>query len=181
MCRKCTTVLVFKLQKRAVRIMTGHGNRTSCRDLFKKLDILPLKSQYIFSVLLFVVKNKKLFTTDYDSHNVKTRQGENLHLPHLRLILYQNGLYYSGIKIFSKLPSYLKELVGSPKKFKRALKNTWFFIVFISWRSFMISIFNVFLCVKLFCSYICLHEILCTFIFYFTLTCSFKIGTCYIE
>jgi hypothetical protein len=49
---------LFKLQKRVVRIMTGQGNRTSCRELFKKLEILPLKSQYIFSILLFVVNNK---------------------------------------------------------------------------------------------------------------------------
>jgi hypothetical protein len=112
-----------KLQIRVVRIMTGHGNRTSCRDLFKKLEILPPKSQYIFSILIFVVKNKKLFTANYDSHNVKTRQCENLHFPHSQLTLYQNGIYFTGIKIFNKLPSYLKELVGSPKKFKRTLKN----------------------------------------------------------
>jgi hypothetical protein len=39
---------LFTLQKIAVRIITGHGNRTSCRDLFKQLEILPLKSQYIY-------------------------------------------------------------------------------------------------------------------------------------
>jgi hypothetical protein len=31
------------LQKRAVRIITGHGGRTSCRNLFKQLKILPMK------------------------------------------------------------------------------------------------------------------------------------------
>jgi hypothetical protein len=75
-----------------------------------------------FSILLFVVKNNKLFTTNYDSHNVKTRQCENLHFPHSRLTLYQNGIHFTGIKIFNKLPSYLKALVGSPKKIKRTLK-----------------------------------------------------------
>jgi hypothetical protein len=98
----------------------GHGNRTSCSDLFKKLEILPLKSQYIFLILLFVVKNKKLFIINYDSHNVKTRQCENLHSPHLRLTLCQNGVYF---KIFNKSPSYLKELVGTLKIFKRTLKK----------------------------------------------------------
>jgi hypothetical protein len=82
-----------------------------------------LKSQYIFSILLFVVKNKKHFITNYDNHNVETRQGGNLHFPHLRLTLCQNGVYFSGIRIFNKLPSYLKELVESPKIFKRALKK----------------------------------------------------------
>ena len=87
------------------------------------LEILPLKSQYIFSILLFVAKNKKLFITNYDSHNVKTRQGENLNFPLLQLTIYQKGIYFTGIKIFNKLPSYLKELIGSPKKFKRILKK----------------------------------------------------------
>jgi hypothetical protein len=41
--------------------MTGHGNRTSCSDILKKPEILPLKSQYNFSILLFVVNNEKTF------------------------------------------------------------------------------------------------------------------------
>jgi hypothetical protein len=35
--------------------MVGCGYRESCRELFKELKILPLSSQYIFSLLLFVV------------------------------------------------------------------------------------------------------------------------------
>ena len=31
--------------------------RDSCRELFKKLEILPLYSQYIFSTSVFVIKN----------------------------------------------------------------------------------------------------------------------------
>jgi hypothetical protein len=114
---------LFILQKGAVRIMTGHGNRTSCRDLFKQLGILPLKSQYIFSVMLFVLKNRSHFITNYDRHNVQTRQGDNLHLPTSSLTLYQKGTYFAGIKIFNKLPSELKELVESPKIFKRYLRS----------------------------------------------------------
>jgi hypothetical protein len=55
-----------------------------------------------FSILLFVVKNKTLFTANYDSHNVKSRQCENLHFPHSQLTLYQNGIYFTGIDIFNK-------------------------------------------------------------------------------
>jgi hypothetical protein len=40
---------VFKLQKRAVRLIMGAGNRDSCRKIFKLLKILPLSSQYIYS------------------------------------------------------------------------------------------------------------------------------------
>jgi hypothetical protein len=80
-----------------------------------------MKSQYIFSILLFVIKNRNLFITNYDNHNIQTRQGENLHLPSCSLTLYQNGAYLTGIKIFNKLPSELKQLVNFPKKFKKEL------------------------------------------------------------
>ena len=38
--------------------MMGYRNTVSCRSLFKRLGILPLTSQYILSLMLFVVKNK---------------------------------------------------------------------------------------------------------------------------
>jgi hypothetical protein len=50
---------VFKMQKKTVRIIMGCGNRESCRNLFKELNILPLMSQYILSLLTFVSNNRK--------------------------------------------------------------------------------------------------------------------------
>jgi len=35
-------------------------NRDFYHQLFKKLEILPLKSQYIFSLLLFIARNRDL-------------------------------------------------------------------------------------------------------------------------
>jgi hypothetical protein len=69
-----------------------------------------------------VLKNRSHFITNYDRHNVQTRQG-NLHLPTSSITLYQKGTYFAGIKIFNKLPSELKELVESPKIFKRNLRS----------------------------------------------------------
>jgi hypothetical protein len=40
---------VFKLQKRITRIMMGIRDRESCREYFRKLKILPLQSQYIYT------------------------------------------------------------------------------------------------------------------------------------
>jgi hypothetical protein len=75
-----------------------------------------MKSQYIFSILLFVIKNRNLFTTNCDNHNIQTRQCDNLHLPSSSLTLYQNGAYFNGIKFFNKLPSELKQLMNFTKK-----------------------------------------------------------------
>jgi len=52
---------IFKLQKRVIRIMMNAGNRQSCCELFRELNILPLYSQYILSLLLFVVKHINMF------------------------------------------------------------------------------------------------------------------------
>jgi fructose-specific phosphotransferase system IIC component len=43
----------------------------SCTELFKTMSILPLYSQHIFSLLMYVVNNKHLFTKTL---GVKTMQ-----------------------------------------------------------------------------------------------------------
>jgi hypothetical protein len=63
---------IFKLQKRAVRIIMSVGNRISCHELFKKLNLLPMYSQYILSLLLFVVKNIDDFSMNFEVHIINT-------------------------------------------------------------------------------------------------------------
>jgi hypothetical protein len=48
---------VFKLQKRVIRLIKGCGYRDSSREHFRDMNILPLRSQYIYSLMTFVVKN----------------------------------------------------------------------------------------------------------------------------
>jgi hypothetical protein len=114
---------IFKLQKRAIRIIMNAGNRVSCRELFKKLNILPLHSQYILSLLLFVVKNVDEFTSNSDVHTINTQHRSDLHPPSIKLTKYQKGVYYSVIKIFNYLPRNIKNLSWNMKKFKLALKR----------------------------------------------------------
>ena len=115
--------IIFRIQKKAIRIMEGCGNRVLCRNLFKKLQILPLTSQYMLSLLMFIVQNKNLFLTNKENHNIDTRQRNNLYLPQANLTIYQKGAYYSGIKIFNNLPMEVKIVAGNQKKFKIALKK----------------------------------------------------------
>ena len=44
------------------------SSRTSFRELFKELQIFTLHSQYIFSLLMFVVKNRFLIKSNSDVH-----------------------------------------------------------------------------------------------------------------
>jgi hypothetical protein len=52
---------VLKLQKRIIRIMVGIRDRESCREYFRKLKILPLQSQYVYLLLLFVINTRQHF------------------------------------------------------------------------------------------------------------------------
>jgi hypothetical protein len=67
------SINIFKLQKKIVRIITNSGNRDSCRHLFMKLDILPFYSQYLFSLLIFVIDNILLFKTNSELYEINTR------------------------------------------------------------------------------------------------------------
>jgi hypothetical protein len=69
----------FSLQKKTLRIIVGIRDRDSCREQFKKLKILPLKSQYILSIALFVINNKNYFQTNAEIHDINTRTKSNLH------------------------------------------------------------------------------------------------------
>jgi hypothetical protein len=103
--------------------MTKSRNRDPCRRLFKQLETLPLQSQYIFSVLLFVVKNKELYTSNQDIHNINTRSNINLHRPVCNLTIFHKRVYFSGIKLFNHLPLKMKSLSNEIKLFKLALKK----------------------------------------------------------
>ena len=106
-----------------IRIITKSDSKTSCRQLFKQLEILPLQSQYILSTLLFVIKNKNLYTTNQNIHTINTRFNSDLHLPICNLTLYQKGAYFSGIMLFNHLPLSLKRLSNDIKVFKPALRR----------------------------------------------------------
>jgi len=94
------SIQVVRMQKRAIRIIMGCGNRESCRNLFKELKILPLMSQYILSLLTFVSNNREQYFTNSEIHIINTRHTSKLHLSRAHLNIYQKGVYYSGIKIF---------------------------------------------------------------------------------
>ena len=114
---------VFKLQKRAIRIITNSHSGTSCRNLFKELNILPLQLQYILSLAVYVAKNIDDFTINLEIHSINTRHKSSPYPPLLRLTKSQKGVHYTGIKIYNCLSLKIKELSGKIKYFKRSLKK----------------------------------------------------------
>jgi hypothetical protein len=68
---------IFKMQKRIIRIMVEIRNRDSCREYFKRLKILPLQSQYLLSLLLFVADNGDYFRSNSEIHSFDTKNKLN--------------------------------------------------------------------------------------------------------
>jgi len=83
-----SSIQVFRMQKKAMRIIMGHGNRESCRNVFRKLNILPLMSQYILSLFTFVSSNREQYFANSEIHNINTRHTSSLHLPRAHLDIY---------------------------------------------------------------------------------------------
>lgn len=114
-------------QKKNSQNIMGARSRDSCRGPFKSLKIVPLTSQFIFSLALFVVNSKTLFEENSEVHNIKNRNNSNLFQPSSHLMIYQNEPFILAsrcITIFHlKQGSYRlilsnsKQLIGISYKF----------------------------------------------------------------
>jgi len=114
---------IFITQKRTVRIIMKAKARNSCQAMFSKLGILTLYSQYIFSILMFVVKHKDIFIFNSELHKINTHHKLDLHIPSVNLTKVQKGVYYSGITLFTSLPLGIKKVAHNTNKFKHELKK----------------------------------------------------------
>ena len=130
---------LFILQKRIVRIISNTGPEESCRQAFKKLKNMTLHSQYIFSLILFTIDNKHLFTHNNELYRYSTRNSANLHLSAVKLSKFYKGPFVSGIKAFNHLPNHLRLLASDVKCFKKLLRDFYVIIRFIRLKNFMIT------------------------------------------
>jgi hypothetical protein len=73
--------------------------KDSRKELFNNLGILTLYSQYIFPILMFVVKHKDLFALNMEFHNINTHNELDFHMPLVGLTKVQNRVYYSSITL----------------------------------------------------------------------------------
>jgi len=56
---------IFLAQKKIVRIMTGSRHKPTCKPLFQSLGIMTITSQYIISLMEFLLKNQEKFYIQY--------------------------------------------------------------------------------------------------------------------
>jgi hypothetical protein len=76
--------------------------RTSCRRLFKNVEILPVPVNFFI--------NNQNFQANLSIHNINTRNKYHLRRPTANLSCFQKNAFYSGIRIFNSLPRVLQIL-----------------------------------------------------------------------
>jgi hypothetical protein len=113
---------LFTLQER-IRIIVSAHSRTSCRRLFKKLEILTVPNQYIYSMMSFFIGNQENFQMNSSVHSINTRNKHHLHRPNANLSCFQKGPSYSGMRIFNSLPQSITSRKNEKTQFKVALKQ----------------------------------------------------------
>jgi hypothetical protein len=87
-----------------IGIMMGCRSSDYCRKLFYNLEILPLLSQYILSLLLCVIRNRNQLLGISEIYHIDTRQHTDSHQPAMYLTKYQKEVHYLGVKVFKMLP-----------------------------------------------------------------------------
>ena len=93
---------LLKLQKRAVRIITGSSYLEHSAPLFRQLEFLKLGDLYSFSWCIHVFKNRNLFQNNSNVHN--TRRACANKVAFQRLSVCQRSSHIDAAKIFNKLP-----------------------------------------------------------------------------
>jgi len=77
----------------------------------------------MYTISLYIVNDKHLYTTNMEIHNFNTRYNTDLHPLISNLTTFQKRAYYSGIKIFNHLPANIKCLTNNLERFCLALKR----------------------------------------------------------
>ena len=113
---------IFRLKKKAIRILSRVGKHVSCRNVFKDLNILPLPCLYISEIVYRARLNWERMRLNEEIHDHDTWQKSDLHTQYCRTTVYKNNYGNVGIKLFNKLPNSRKK-VGKPQEFKRRLQK----------------------------------------------------------
>ena len=97
---------------------------------------MTLRSQYIYSLLMFVIKETDTFLNQIQMFIILVHYiNSALHLPTAKLTISPKGDFYSGIKMYNHFPQSLKELSRDVRRFRLALKRIVLKTPSVLWRN----------------------------------------------
>jgi len=120
-CANSDFIRLFRLQKKAVRIIAKIKRRESCRPAFTELQLLTLPCLYILETVTFCLSKCSL-TRGRDIHSYNTRGRDNPRTGQHRTTAYEHLPSQAGIQLINKLPNSFK-IQTTPKASKTRLKR----------------------------------------------------------
>lgn len=136
-CSKYKLDRVFRLQKRAVRIIKNLKIRESCRDAFRELGFLTLPCLYILDVVMYC-RFKCPLVQGRGIHRYETRGRDNLRTLQHRTSAFELLPSQVGVGLINGLPEGVKR-IENQNQFKNRLKNFLVANVFYSVDEFKLS------------------------------------------
>jgi len=116
----------------------------SCTEMFKTMEILDFYSEYILSLLSYVMNNEHLFTKNLEVHISDIRSDNIIHLNLPNLTKYQKAACYAGNKIFNRLPTHMKCVANGMEIIKLAFEWFLLFNSFCSLRNILLLLNNIY-------------------------------------
>jgi hypothetical protein len=101
---------VFKLQKKVVRLICNVKRMTSCRKLFRNLNILPVPCVNIMENVCYIKLNNKGLKQNLAIHDYNTQHRLDFQTQFCRTDILKKSVNNLGTKLYNKLPNYLKNL-----------------------------------------------------------------------
>jgi hypothetical protein len=99
---------VFKLKKRAIRLIANISSTANCKPYFEKLKIMTLPYIYIYEILLYTKRSLSKFETNSMFHSHVTRNKSDLFITSHNTKLFEQSIAYNGVLVYNKLRSEIK-------------------------------------------------------------------------
>ena len=121
---------LFKLQKKAVRIIVSAPYKAHTRPIFDKLKILNIYNIYLYSVAMFMFKFNSgslpiifanMVKRNLDFHRYNTRNKSNFLISKYKLSLCQQSMKFTGVKVWNYITDKV-DLECNIFRFKMKLK-----------------------------------------------------------
>lgn len=126
---------IFRLQRRAIRIIDNLKYDVDCRNSFIRLQILTFPCLFILECVMYVKNNLNKFECHSDIHFYNTRNKSQLKPKFCRLTKSLKSPNHISLKFFNKLPEFVRELPLN--QFKKTVKDFLLSKAFYSYDEFL--------------------------------------------
>jgi hypothetical protein len=113
--------MIFRIQKKVIRLIAGVNKRTSCRSIFSQYKILTLPSLYILVSLCFIKKLNDNLECNSQKYHYSTRGKNKIYIRACKTAVLQNSVLNRASRLFNKLPERIR-ILENLRSFKKEVK-----------------------------------------------------------